>query len=66
MRLFPIEKVCCPVMGQRIDIGLCFEIVDVFDNILRADAVPELGDRYNEVNRKVCRGCPKREDLTTE
>lgn len=63
MSVFSIDELTadrfCPVYGKEIGCELCCETVQVFDKILKIEAVPELsGVSDQETAEKCCKSCP--------
>ena len=57
-----INEVLCPIFRQKIDIGLCSEVQDVYDNMLREESVPEILPYLNNESKEICKSCPKRQN----
>lgn len=56
-----MNKVKCPLMGELIDDGICFDIHMLVDGMAPPQTVPEKVLKVKDYN-KICLECPNHRD----
>ncbi len=58
-----IDEVLCPITGSIIDIGLCCDIQDVIDDMIKEDILKnDLDFTLTSLHKGICKNCKKRID----
>lgn len=58
-----VENLFCPIAKKTIDIGLCSDIQDVVDNMVKERILEDDFDfNLTDVHKEMCRSCKKRID----
>ena len=58
----PVDEAFCPIINSMIDIGLCEDIQNVVDNMMKEEILDGFFERPTNEQKEICRQCLRRQE----